>query len=158
MLIKELMHSSIAECTEDTALREVYELIQNSPNGFVVVLDSLQHRVPIGIVNEHSICENIIHRARNARSLDAGGVINTNVKRVGEDTPVTACDELLRKKLDAILVVDDHKRFRGVVEREQLERSVREVRAMPAKPSIFSGILTQQIPAAVEIPAFGWLK
>jgi len=158
MLIKELMHCDIAECTEDTSLEDVYDLIQSSPTGFVVVLDSVKHRVPIGIVNEHSICENLIHRSKKARSLDAGGAINTNVKRIGEDTPVIACDDLLRKKLDAILVVDDHKRFRGIVDKEQLEGSMREVRAMPARPSVFSGMLTQQIPAAVEIPAFGWLK
>jgi predicted transcriptional regulator len=158
MLIKELMHSGIAECTEDTSLTDVYDLIQNSPEGFVVVLDSVQHRVPIGIVNEHSICDNIIRRNKNARSLDAGGVINTKVKRISEDTPVAECGEVLRKKLDAILVVDNHKRFRGVVEKDQLERSMPEVRAPAATPSIFSGMLAQQLPASVEIPAFGWLK
>ena len=158
MLIKEIMTSSVAECTEDTSLKDVYDLIQSSPTGFVVVLDSVQHRVPIGIVNEHSICDNIIRRSKNTRSLDAGGVINTNIKRTSENTPVSECSEILRKTPDAIIVVDDLKRFRGIVEIAQLESSIRESRTHTAMRSTFSGMLTRQIPGAVEIPAFGWLK
>ena len=55
MLIREIMDVDVTECTEDTPIGDVYELIQQSHKNYVVVIDSSQHRVPIGIVNEHSI-------------------------------------------------------------------------------------------------------
>jgi predicted transcriptional regulator len=158
MLIAEILDVGIAECTEDTSLRDVYELIQRSAHGYVVVIDSLQHRVPIGIVNEHSICENMIRRDRAAKSLDAGAVINTNVKRVSANVEITECEGLLDEKADAILVVNERRQFLGILEPERLERLVTGAREHFHTPTIFTSIGGQHVPAAVEIPAFGWLK
>src|SRR5215813_15290538 len=103
MLIKEIVDIGVAECTEDTSLRDVYDLIQTSSKGYVVVIDSVKHRVPIGIVDEHSICENLIKRSKAARGLDAGSVLNTNIKLISEDADVVECDGLLDESVDAIL-------------------------------------------------------
>ncbi|HEY2866318.1 MAG TPA: CBS domain-containing protein [Pyrinomonadaceae bacterium] len=158
MLISEIMNSDVNVCTEDTPLKDVYELIQSSIEGFVVVLDSFQHRVPIGIVNEHSICESVVGRQRPTRSLDAGAVLDSNIKRLCHNVEVTECESVLDRGADAILVVNERRQFLGAVDPEELERAARAAARRYHIPTIFAGVAGQQIPAAVEIPAFGWLK
>jgi CBS-domain-containing membrane protein len=145
-------------CTEDTGVKEVYELIQHSSNGYVVVIDSLKHRVPIGIVSEHSICKSMVLRDRSPRSLDAGGVMNTNIKRVRDDLNIEDWPTGIDEEIDMIVVVDERRRFLGTVDLGDLERSVENARRFYRAPTIFSGTLEPHAPPAVEIPAFGWLK
>lgn len=155
MLIKEIMDTGIAECTEDASLTDVYDLIQVSPKGYVVVIDSLKHRVPIGIIDEHSICENLIKRSRAAKDLEAGSVLNTNIKRVSENAEVGECNGLFDVKTAAMLVVNERRQLLGTVDRQRLECSIVQVNSQ--KPS-FTTIISRAVPAVVEIPAFGWLK
>src|SRR5215204_3293276 len=82
MFVSELMSTGLAECTEDTRLEDAFELIRKYDHGMVVVVDSIAHRVPIGIVTERSICEQLITRGRNARSLTAGSVMDSRIKKV----------------------------------------------------------------------------
>jgi len=158
MLISEIMNSDVVVCTEDTPLTDVYELIKASGDGYVVVLDSVQHRVPIGIVNEHSICESVVGRQRPTKSLDAGAVLSSNIKRLCRNAQIAECETVLDSSADAILVVDERRQFLGAVDPEDLEQSVRAAARHYHTPTIFAGVTGQQIPAAVEIPAFGWLK
>ena len=155
MLIKEIMDIGVAECTEDTSLTDVYDLIQISSKGYVVVIDSLKHRVPIGIIDEHSICSNLIRGQRAAKDLEAGSVLNTNIKRVSENTEVGECGLLFDTNESTILVVDARRKFLGTVDIERLEGAVNNVNSQ--RPS-FATIISRAVPAAVEIPAFGWLK
>jgi len=158
MLIKEIMNTDVCECTEDTPLIEVYELVQSTPNGYAVVVDSPQHRVPIGIVNEHSICESIVKNAQKSRTMDAGSVMSSHIQRIHENTEIEDCKDVLSKPADAIVVVNDRRQFRGVVDSLELQSAVRrEARTRTAR-STFSEILGHTIPGSVEIPAFGWLK
>jgi len=158
MLVKEIMETNVSECTEDTPLKDVYALIQQSPRGFVVVIDSIKHRVPIGIVNEHSICENIVVRARRINSLDAGSVLSTNIKRLGQAMRIEDCGQLVDQVMDGIVVVDDRRQFCGIVMRQRLAEAIIENQQKVEKPAILSGILGHHVSAPVEIPAFGWLK
>jgi predicted transcriptional regulator len=155
MLVKEIMDIGVAECTEDRSLPDVYDLIQTSSKDYVVVIDSLKHRVPIGIIDEHSICENLIRKSKAAKGLDAGSVLNTNIKHISENVEITECSELLDKSVDAILVVNSRRQFLGTVDSYRLEHAI--VRARSQRPT-FTSMIGQHIPAAVEIPAFGWLK
>ena len=154
MLIKEITDIGVAECTEDTSLTDVYDLIQASSKGYVVVIDSLKHRVPIGIIDEHSICENLVKRSKSARGLAAGNVMNANIRRVSENTEVGECSGLSQTN-DALLVVNAGRQFIGTVDPDRFERAI--ARASLERPS-FATIISRAVPAAVEIPAFGWLK
>ncbi|HEV8592401.1 MAG TPA: CBS domain-containing protein, partial [Pyrinomonadaceae bacterium] len=69
MLVREIMSTCIAECTEETPLARVYESMRNCGHGVVVVIESRYHRIPIGVVTEHTICEQIISRQRNPQGL-----------------------------------------------------------------------------------------
>jgi len=157
MLIKEIMNTSVCECTEDTTLAEAYELIQRCPNRFAVVLDSNMHRVPLGIVNEHSICEALVRDRRRDKQLFAGALMSTRVKKVLEDTDVRDCADLLSGGADAILVISAKRQFRGVVDLAMLSEAHKES-LKAEKPRPWADLIGQAIPASVEIPAFGWLK
>jgi predicted transcriptional regulator len=157
MLIKEIIDTEVTECTEDTPLADVYQLIQECRKHFVVVIDSSQHRVPIGIVNEHSICENLIRHSRNTKGLYAGSVMSPRIKRVCENEEVENCRDLVATDSDAIVVVNERRQFKGVLEPESIREGLEQEAAM-AHGSFFSGVLDHAIPGKVEIPAFGWLK
>lgn len=158
MLIKEIMDTNVTECTEDTVLSDVYDLIQSCSKGYVVVIDSSQHRVPIGIVNEHSICENLIRRSRNTKGLYAGSVMTSRIKRVVENDEVESCRDLIANESDTILVINDRRQFRGVLEPEAIRGCINRQAAARTKNSFISGVIGHAIPARAEIPAFGWLK
>ena len=158
MLIKEIMDTDVTECTEDTLLSEVYELIQTCPKNYVVVIDSSQHRVPIGIVNEHSICENLIKRSRNTKGLYAGSVMTSRIKRVLEHDEVETCRNLSATDADAIVVINNRRQLRGVLEPVAIRECLHRQSANQSKGSFITGVIAQAIPATVEIPAFGWLK
>ena len=158
MLIREIMDVDVTECTEDTPIGDVYELIQESHKNYVVVIDSSQHRVPIGIVNEHSICENLIKRSRKTKGLYAGSVMSSRIKRVAEDQEVENCRDLIAADADAIVVVNGMRQFKGVLEPVRIRENIEQQEAARARGSFFSGVLGHTIPAKAEIPAFGWLK
>jgi CBS-domain-containing membrane protein len=158
MLISEIMNRDVTVCTEDTPLKDVFELVQSSRDGFVVILDSIKHRVPIGIVNEHSICKSLVGRERPTRMLDAGAVMSPNIKRLRQNAEISECESVLDHQADAILVVDERRQFLGAVDHEELAETARAAARHRRMPTIFAGVNGQRTPAAVEIPAFGWLK
>jgi predicted transcriptional regulator len=158
MLIKEIMNTDVCECTEDTPLAEVYELVQSTQIGYAVIVDSPHHRVPIGIVNEHSICESIVKKPLKSKKTDAGSVMSPRIQRIHENTEIEDCKDLLTNAADAIVVVNDRRQFCGVVDTLELESAVRREARTRAARMTFSEIIGNAIPAAVEIPAFGWLK
>ena len=156
MLIKEIMDTNVDQCTEDTPLPEVYELIQQSAKDYVIVIDSNQHRVPIGFINEHTICENLIKRTRNTKGLYAASVMSSRIKRVCENQAVEEQSELAHSDFDALVVVNERRQFQGVLNPADLKTSIPKQINVPM-PSV-GGFLSSRAPSAVEIPAFGWLK
>ena len=157
MFISDIMSTCVAECTEDLRLEAVYELIQQCDHRLVVVIDSLAHRVPIGVVTERSICEQIIGRGRNPRNLLAGSVMDTRIKKVRENEMVETV-HANDADLTAIVVVDDNRRICGLVSREQLKNlspvagPSYTAASVPSRPAGPSSRRTS------EIPAFGWIQ
>ena len=158
MLIKEIMNTAVIACTEDTPLAEVYELIQSSPDRYVIVTDSAQHRVPLGIVNEHSICDALVKNRRRDRDLLAGVLMSTHIQKIDGDTDINDCKWLLTSAAEAIVVTGEKRRFLGVLEPIDLRRAINVDRSQTNSVGVLAGMLGQAIPASVEIPAFGWLK
>lgn len=144
MLVSEIMNKHVAECTEDLGLEEVYELLRQSDTGFVVVIDSHTHRVPIGVVTEHSICEQIILRGRNPRNLFAGAVMDPRIKSVREGELVESIDVIEGNSVAAVVVTDGNRQVSGTLSCDDL-RAARAVK-------------TQRSFAVREIPAFGWVQ
>ena len=158
MLIKEIMETDIAECTDDTSLAEVYALIQSNSHRHVVVVDSIKHRVPIGIVTEHSICEKVVNEHCNTRDLEARSVMSTQLLRVTETSPVTDCAHIIMNDSNAIvLIVDDRRRLRGVVEIGTFREACERQGGARRTSAVFSGVPGNGS-TAVEIMGLGWVK
>ncbi|MEP6704617.1 MAG: CBS domain-containing protein [Acidobacteriota bacterium] len=153
------MNTRFAECTEDAKLEEVFELIQRCEHGLVVVVDSLAHKVPIGVVTERSICEQVITRGRNPRNLSAGSVMDSSIKKVGE-TDLVESIQARQEDVAAVIVVDDSRRVRGIVAKETVKRfaPVPKViyRPEPLVRTVAAAPPTSQ--RISEIPAFGWMS
>lgn len=158
MFVSEIMSTCVGECTEDMKLEEVFDLIQKCDHGLVVVIDSHAHRVPIGIVNERSICEQIITRGRNPRNLLAGSVMDSRIKKVLKTDLAQSINETDLTEFAAIVVVDDKRQICGLVAKEKINTialiSNRTYASTPGVASVPQGS-SQRIS---EIPAFGWVQ
>lgn len=157
MLISEIMSTCVPECTEDMRLESVFELIQHCDHRLVVVVDSLAHRVPIGVVTERSICEQIIERGRNPRNLLAGSVMDSRIKRVRET-------DLLEKiivneaGLVAVVVVNDSRQVCGLISKEKIQNLSSDGISTHATAAVAAGPGRSTSPRISEIPAFGWVQ
>jgi predicted transcriptional regulator len=156
MFVSEMMSTCVSECTEDLKLEEVYELLQKCSHGLVVVLDSMAHRVPIGVVSERSICEQIIARGRNPKSLTAGSVMDSRIKRVlASDLAETIGDI---SNLTAVIAIDESRRVCGLVPKEKIVR-VNSVMQKAAQVMAVPAAAVQRPARKIsEIPAFGWIQ
>jgi predicted transcriptional regulator len=163
MFVKEIMSRCVVECTEDMRLEEVFELLKKCEHGLVVVLDSYAHRVPIGIVSERSICEQIIARGRNPRNLYAGVVIDSNIKTVREDDLIESIDLDETKSAAAIVVTNENRQVAGILTLDKL-RAARSVTQTSAAAGVkeLSPVTSVRAVSTVtpvrEIPAFGWVQ
>ena len=145
MFVNEIMSRCVMECTEDMGIEEVYELIKKCEHGLVVVLDSYAHRVPIGVVSERSICEQIIARGRNPRGLLAGHVMDSHIRTVREQDLIEGIDLDETKSAAAIIVTDANRQVSGVLALKDLRAALTVTRIPSAR-------------AVREIPAFGWVQ
>lgn len=157
MTVGELMNGCVVECTEDAGLEEVYDLLQKCDHRMVIVIDSNAHRVPIGVVTERSICEQIVGRGRNPRTLSAGSVLDSRkIMTVPETQAVEGLDLNYTRDIAAIVVVDENRRARGVVPRERIGNI--PVAETTSSNLVFVNTAPRISPAVREIPAFGWIQ
>ena len=158
MFVSDIMSTCLAECTEDTSLEEVFGLIRKCDHGLVVVVDSVAHRVPIGVVTERSICEQIIDRGRNPRSLAAGSVMDSRIRKVSKSDLVETLAAIDPAEVAAIVAVDDNRRPCGLVPKESLGKiriTERPAYTRPVTTVVQAAISPRRIS---EIPAFGWIQ
>ena len=151
MLVRELMSTCIAECTEDTPLERVYEAMQNCGHHVVVVLESKYHRIPIGLVTEHTILEQLVGRRRNPHGLQAANVMTSKIAKVTGGTSVALCPAA--SELDQgtpIVVVDENRNVCGLLSKEVLRLA--QVDHIGKRPS------TQVNPAVDHSALLGWTQ
>jgi len=149
MRVSEIMSRCVTVCTEDTGLEEVYELIQKCEHKLVVVVDSNAHRVPIGVASEHTICEQIIARGRNPRTLSAGSIMDARIRKVSDDQPLESIDATDLDELTAIVVVNSDRQISGLISKSAMKSIMKtSTQATPARSSR----------RVSEIPAFGWIQ
>jgi len=157
MSISEVMSTCVTECTEDTPLDQVYERIRKCEHGIVVVVDSEAHRVPIAVVSERSICEQLILRGKNPRNLTAGDVMDSRIRTVRETDDLDRIAPEKRDLLAAIIVTNERREVCGIVPKNQIPVIQTAVAATHSPGLIFINTNVRRSPAAREIPAFGWI-
>lgn len=158
MFVSEMMSKCVAECTEDAGLEKVYELLRKCEHGLVVVVDSEAHRIPIGVVSERSICDQIITRGRNPKALTAGAMMDSRIRTVretdGADQLAVSADE----QIAAVVVTNDRRQACGIVPKEKLRAVPTPATSTHSSNLIFVNTAPRRSPAVSEIPAFGWIQ
>ncbi len=152
------MSKCVTQCTEDTSLERVYELIQKCEHGLVVVIDSEAHRVPIGIVSERSICEQLILKGKNPRSVTAGSVMDSRIKTLRQTDTAAQITEDEKKSLAAIIITNDRREVCGIVPKNKIDEIPISVAATHSLGQIYVNTNVRLSPAVREIPAFGWIQ
>ena len=158
MSIKNIMSKCVAECTEDASLDEVYKLIRKCKHGLVVVIDSESHRVPIGVVSERSICEQVIVRGKNPRGLAAGNVMDSRIRTVRENEGAIDISAADADALAAIVVTNDRRQVCGIISKDKVKQIPGSVASTNSFGSVYVNTSVRYTPAAREIPAFGWIQ
>lgn len=158
MSISKVMSTCVMECTEDTPLEQVYERLRKCEHGIVVVVDSKAHRVPIAVVTERSICEQLILRGRNPRTMTAGDVMDSRIRTVRETDELDRIAPEERDSLAAIIVTNERRQVCGIVPKNQIPVIQTAVAATQSPGLIFVNTNVRRSPAAREIPAFGWIQ
>jgi predicted transcriptional regulator len=158
MFASEMMSKCVAECTEDTGLETVYELLRKCEHGLVVVVDSEAHRVPIGVVSERSICEQIIARGRNPRTLSAGSVLDSRIRTIREMDQLDKLNVSENEHLAAVVVVNDRRQACGIITKETLRGIPTPAFSTRSTSVVVVNTNPRQSPAVSEIPAFGWIQ
>lgn len=158
MSISEIMSTCVTECTEDTPLNQVYERIRKCDHGIVVVVDSEVHRVPIAVVSERSICEQLILRGRNPRNMTAGDVMDSRIRTIRETDDLGRIAPEEWDSLAAIIVTNERREVCGVVPKNQIPVIQTAAAATHSSGLIFMNTNVRRSPAAREIPAFGWIQ
>ena len=158
MSISKIMSKCVAECTEDASLEEVYQLIRKCKHGLVVVVDSEAHRVPIGVVNERSICEQLIVRGRNPRGLTAGSVMDSRIKTIRDSEAAISIAHDEAQSLTALVVTNERRQVCGIVPKEKISQIPGTVAATNSPGAIYVNMSVRHSPATSEIPAFGWIQ
>lgn len=151
MLVREIMSTCIAECTEETPLARVYESMRNCGHGVVVVIESRYHRIPIGVVTEHTICEQIIGRQRNPQGLSAANVMSSKIVKVADSSNVSLCPVITdHDSAIPLLVVDTDRNLCGLLPKEVLRLARAE--------QIIHNDMTQQPAGVDDTPMLGWTQ
>lgn len=114
MFVRDLIDRSPAVCTEDFSVEQLYKLMQEKKQDHVVVIDSKAHKIPIGVVTEHEICDQVVGRGRSPRGMTAANVMNTDFIKADLSSSLADCR---REMADGrrVIVVDNNGSLRGVL-------------------------------------------
>jgi predicted transcriptional regulator len=122
MLVQEIMEPCSTVCTEDTPIAKVYSLMRECDRDTVVVVENRAHPIPIGVVTEHLICEQLLGRGRNPRDLTAGNVMETHFHKVTAGIEADRAASLMTDDArPPVLVIDTDGEICGTLDRTVLD-------------------------------------
>ena len=140
MLIGELTIKFPPVCKEHTSLEQLYSLLTGTPERLVVVIDGDAHRVPIGVITERSICEQIIGRRRDPRDLSAANVLDCDIIKVETGRDIRDVPRVFGTQ-KPVIVVDSDRRFKGIVDTTSIavNGDLRSADFLPADHAVVAG-------------------
>lgn len=114
MVVGEHTIIDLPVCTEDTQLEQVYEMLCGSDERIVIVVDSNAHQVPIGIITDRSICDQVVGRRRDPRGLTAANVLDSKIRKLRRADILTSPIELIDLGSQPVIVVDRDRKVVGL--------------------------------------------
>lgn len=110
-------------CVSDTPLPAVFQMLLENNCQCVVIVESLAHKNPIGVVTEHDICLKTITEGLNPQRLLAGRVMNGQIITVSSEARVEECAEVMKRtKTERLVVIDQEGAFSGIITGELLPK------------------------------------
>ena len=114
MDVTDMIKTNFVVCTEDMPLERVFEKMEKDGADHAVVVESLAHSIPIGLITEHDICAQILGRGRNPRGMTAANVMNTNIIKIRSTAGSVTLDPVAGSPR-VMCVVDENGALCGMV-------------------------------------------
>jgi predicted transcriptional regulator len=114
MVLGEHTIIDVPVCTEDVHLDQVYEMLCRSGERIVIVVDSNAHQVPIGVVTDRSICDQVLGRRRDPRGLTAANVLDSKIKKLRRANIMASSIEPIESGSQPVIVVDRDRKVVGL--------------------------------------------
>ena len=116
MLVKYVMTTDPACCTEDTALQEVAKLMIDHDCGEIPVVESKENKLPIGVITDRDIVCRTIAQGLNPLDLTVGDCMSKPCVTVMPDMSVDECCRILEEhQIRRVPVVDADGSCCGIV-------------------------------------------
>jgi len=116
MLVKDIMTENPACCTADTGLQEVAKMMLDNDCGAIPVVESNNHKRPIGVVTDRDITVRTVALGDNPLKMTAKSVMTKNVITATPDMRVGECVDLMEENLvRRIPVIDENGDVIGMV-------------------------------------------
>ena len=107
MRVKEIMTENPACCTPETRIQEVARMMVDFDCGAIPVVESDDHRAPVGIITDRDIVCRAVAQNRDPRPLAASECMTPSAVTVDKETEVEDCARLMRQhQIRRILVTD----------------------------------------------------
>ena len=127
MTVNELMTPNPVCCTPDTTLRDVARMMSANDCGEIPVVESLQHRLLLGVVTDRDIVLRAVADGRNPADTPIANCMTTNVVTVGPDTTMDDCRKLMEEhQIRRVPVVDAQGCCVGIIAQADLAWNGRE--------------------------------
>lgn len=116
MLVKDIMTENPVCCTADTNLQDVAKMMLDNDCGAVPVVESNNHKRPIGVVTDRDITIRTVAIGDNPLNMTAKSVMTKNVVTATPDMPVEECVDLMEEnQIRRIPVIDENGDCIGMV-------------------------------------------
>ncbi len=116
MLVKDIMTENPVCCTADTNLQDVAKMMLDNDCGAVPVVESNNHKRPIGVVTDRDITIRTVAKGDNPLNMTAKSVMTKNVITATPDMSVEDCVDLMEKnQIRRIPVIDENGDCVGMV-------------------------------------------
>lgn len=121
MQVKDMMTTNTVCCTPATPLPEAARLMVTHDCGAIPVVETEQHRKPIGMITDRDICCRAVAMNKNPLAMTVGDCMSEGCVSVTPETSVEECgDRMQEAQVRRVVVVDEEGRCCGIVAQADL--------------------------------------
>ena len=116
MQVKEVMTANPACCISETALHEVAQMMVDHDCGEIPVVESMETRLPIGVITDRDIVCRTVARGLNPLELTVADSMSKPCVTVTPDMSIAECSGIMEEnKIRRVPVVDADGSCCGIV-------------------------------------------
>jgi len=116
MNVQDIMTKDPACCTAETSLQEVAQMMVDHDCGCVPVVDSVETKIPVGMITDRDITTRVVAEGKNPLDLTAADAMSSTVVSVTPETSVEECCNVMESsQIRRVAVVDENGACCGIV-------------------------------------------